>query len=84
MPAVKLIVSKHHALFTSSIALNGEIISLYSYYTKKGLVCVTIADPFSHQPSSYSECTKLNTYASCDMRSVSLNKYIFLTRLSSC
>ena len=48
MPAVKLIVFKYYTLFTSSIALNGEIISPYSYYMKKGLVYIIIADPFSY------------------------------------
>ena len=46
---------------------------------KKGLVYITIADPFSHQPFSCSKCTKLNTYVLCNMRLVPLNKYIFLT-----
>ena len=48
MPAVRLIVSKYYTLFTSSIALNGEIISPYSYYMKKGLVCITIIDLSSY------------------------------------
>ena len=48
MPAIRLIVFKYCAFFTSSIALNGKIISLYSYYVKKGLVYVAIADPFSY------------------------------------
>ena len=48
MPAIRLIVSKYHALFTSSITLNGEIISPYSCYIKKGLVYIAIADPSSY------------------------------------
>ena len=48
MPAVRLTVFKYYTLFTSSIALNGEIISLCSYYVKKGLVYITITKPFSH------------------------------------
>ena len=79
MPAVKLTVSECYVLFTSSIALNSEIISPCSYCTKKGLVCVTITEPFGRQPSSYSECTKSNTRVLCNMRSVSLNKCMFLT-----
>ena len=61
MPAVRLTVSKRYTLFTFSIALNGEIISPYSHYVKKGLVCVIIANPSSCQPSSCSKYTKLNT-----------------------
>ena len=60
-----------------SISLNGEIISPYSCYTRKGLVYIVITDPSSRQSSSYIECTKLNTRALYNMRLVSLNKYIF-------
>ena len=45
MPAVKLTVFKCYTLFTSSIALNSEIISPCSYYVKKGLVYITIIEP---------------------------------------
>ena len=83
MPAVKLTVFKYYALLISSIALNSEIISPCSYYIKKGLVCVTITDLSSCQPFSYSKCTKSNTYILYNMRSVSFNKYTFLTRFNS-
>ena len=45
MPAVRLIVSKRHALFTFFITFNGEIMSLCSCCAKKGLVYIIIADP---------------------------------------
>ena len=48
MPTVKLTAFKYYTLFASSIALNGEIISPYSHYIKKGLVYITIAEPSSH------------------------------------
>ena len=48
MSAVRLIVFKYYTLFTSSIAFDGEIISLYFYYAKKGLVYVIIIDSFSY------------------------------------
>ena len=48
MPAVRLTAFKYYTLFTSSIALDGEIISPCSYYIKKGLVCIVIADLFSY------------------------------------
>ena len=44
MPAIKLLAFKCYALLTSFIAFNGEIISPYSCYIKKGLVCVAIMD----------------------------------------
>ena len=83
MPAVRLTVFKYRALFTSSIALNGEIISPCSYYAKKGLVYIAIANPFNCQPSSCFKYTKLNTCILYNVYLVSLNKYIFLTCLNS-
>ena len=83
MPFIRSLVSECYTLLTSSITLNGEIMSPCSCYIKKGLVCIIITDPFSCQPSSYSEYTKSNTRVLCDMRLVSFNKYIFLTCLIS-
>ena len=83
MPAIKLIIFKRRALFISSIALNGEIISPCSYYIKKGLVYIIIADLSGYQPSSCSKYTKLNTCVLYNMRSVSFNKCIFLTYFAS-
>ena len=80
MPFIRSSASKRYILLTASISLDREIISPYSYYAKKGLVYITIINPFSRQPSSYAEYTKLNTYALYNIRSVSLNKYIFPTR----
>ena len=77
MPFIRSSISKRRALFTTFISLDGEIISPYSHYAKKGLVYIIITDPFSRQPFSYIKCTKLNTRLSYNMRSVSLNKYIF-------
>ena len=70
--------SERYTLLAISISLNKEIISPYSYYAKKGLVYITIINPFGRQPSYYIKYTKLNTYVLCDMRLVSLNKYTFL------
>ena len=82
MSAIRFTASKYYTLFTSSIALNGEIMSPCSYYIKKGLVCITIVNLSSRQPSSYSKYTKSNTCVLYNMRSVSLNKYIFLAYLN--
>ena len=77
MPFIKSLASIYYILLTISISLDGEIMSPYSYYTKKGLVCVAIITPFSRQPSSYSEYTKANTYSLCNICLVSTNKYTF-------
>ena len=78
MPPIKSSASKRYTLLATSISLNGEIISPYSYYTKKGLVCVAITVLFSCQPSFCFKYTKANIYASYNMHLVSVNKYISL------
>ena len=83
MPLIRSFMFKRCTLLAISISLNGEIISPYFYYTEKGLVYIIITNPFSRQPSFYTKCTKLNTYALYNMRLVSFNKYIFLTRPTS-
>ena len=83
MPAIRLTVSKRYALFISSITFNGEIINPCSCCVKKGLVYITIIKPSGYQPSSCSECTKLNTCMLYNMRSVSLNKCTFFTYFNS-
>ena len=82
MPFIRFSVSKRYTLLAISISLNKEIISPYFYYIKNGLVYIIIIDLFSRQPSSYTKYTKLNTYMSCNVRSVLLNKYIFFTYLN--
>ena len=52
----------------------------YSRCVKKKLLYIAIAAPFSHQPSSYSECTKLNIRLFCDIKLVSNAKYAFFMR----
>ena len=44
IPAIRLTAFKYYTLLTSSIALNGEILSPYSYCAKKGLVYIIIAE----------------------------------------
>ena len=77
MPPIRSSASKRCILLAAFISLDGEIINSYSYCAKKGLVYIIIANSFSRQPSSYAECTKLNTYMLYNMRLVSLNKYTF-------
>ena len=77
MPLIRFLASMRYILLAASISLDSKIISPYSHYAKKGLVYITITALFSCQPSSYSKCTKANTYFLCNMRSVSINKCIF-------
>ena len=74
---VKSLISERHARVVILILLLGKIIPTYSHCTKKKLVCVIIATPFSCQPFSYLECTKLNMRLSCNIQLMSNNKYIF-------
>ena len=77
MPPIRSLASVHYVLLAISISLNGEIMSSYSHYMKKGLVYIIIIALFSRQPFFYSKYTKANTYSLCNMRLVSTNKYIF-------
>ena len=77
MPFIRSLASVRYTLLTIFISLDGEIMSPYSCYVKKGLVCVIITAPFSYQPSFYFEYTKANTRSLCDIHSVSTNEYTF-------
>ena len=77
MPPIRSLVSIYCVLLATSISLNSEIMSPYSYYTKKGLVYIVIIALFNYQPSFYSKCTKANTYLLYNIRLVFINKYTF-------
>ena len=68
MPPIKFFTFKPCTPLAASISLNREIISLYSYYIKKGLIYIAIIKPFSCQSSFCAKYTKLNIYALCNMR----------------
>ena len=78
MPPIRSTASKRCALLAVSISLDGEIMSSYSRYARKGLIYVAITDLFGRQSLFYTKCTKSNPYISCDVRLVSLNKYTSL------
>ena len=42
MPFIRSLASIHCVLLATSISLNNKIMSSYSYYAKKGLICITI------------------------------------------
>ena len=48
MPLIRLSASERYTLLTISISFNGEIISPYSRYAKKGLVYITIISFISY------------------------------------
>ena len=83
MPFIRSLVSKrltHYFKLVAVILLLGEIMPTYSYYTEKGLVYIIIITLSSRQPSSCTKYTKLNMGLSCNIRSVSNTKCIFLIR----
>ena len=77
MPFVRLLASECYTYIVAVILSLSKIMPTYSRYMLKGLVYIIIITPFSRQPSFYLEYTKANTCFSCDVRSVSNNKYIF-------
>ena len=81
MPLIKSLASAHYSRVVVLILSLNKIMPIYSHYTEKKLVYITITAPFSRQPFSCLECTKLNIYLSCNVQSVSNIKYIFLVYL---
>ena len=79
MPLIRSLVFKRRAYTVAVILLLGEIMPSYSCYKEKKLVCVIIIALFSYQPSSCFKCTKLNMCLSCNIKSVSNAKYIFIS-----
>ena len=77
MPPIKSLVFKCCAYIVTLILLLGVIMPMCSCCTKKKLVYIIIAAFFSHQPSSYSKCIKLNIYFSCNIKSVFNTKCAF-------
>ena len=75
MPPIRSLVFKHYAYIIVGIFLLGEIMPIYSRYTKKKLVYIIIIVLFSRQPSSYIKCTKSNIRLSCNVKLVSNAKY---------
>ena len=49
MSSIRSLAFIYYTLLAVLISLNSKIISLYSCYTKKGLVYIAIAAPSSHQ-----------------------------------
>ena len=79
MPPIRSLASKCCVYAVVVIFLLGEIMPSYSYCEEKKLVYIIIIAPFSRQPSFYFKCTKSNIHLSCNVRSVSDTKYIFIS-----
>ena len=79
MPLIRSLASKRHTYIIKVILLLSEIIPSYSCYKEKKLVYIIIVALFSRQPSFYFKYTKLNIYLSCNIRSVSDTKCIFIS-----
>ena len=77
MPPIRSLVFVYCVLLTASISLDSKIISPYSCYVKKGLVCIIIIALSNYQPSFYSKYTKANTYLLYNIHLVFTNKYTF-------
>jgi hypothetical protein len=81
MPFVRSLIFKCLACCFKLIAvifLFNKIMLSYSCCIEKGLVYIIIITSFSWQPSSYSECTKLNIYLSYNIYFISNTKCIYL------
>ena len=76
MPLIRFLVSKYRTYIVLVILLLSEIMPTYSYYIKKKLVYIIIIALFSHQPSSYIKCIKLNIYSSYNVKLVFNTKYL--------
>ena len=81
MPPIRSLASERRAYTVTVILSLGEIIPSYSHCEEKKLVYIIITAPFSHQPFSYSKCTKLNMHLSCNIRSMSNTKCLYFMRL---
>jgi hypothetical protein len=82
MPPIRSLVFKYLAYYFKLVAvilLFSKIMPTCSRYTEKGLVYIIIAVLSSRQPSSSSECTKLNIHLSYNIYFIFNAKCIYLT-----
>ena len=75
---IRSLASKRYIYIVAVIFLLSEIMSTYFCCVLKGLVYVAIIALLGCQPSFYIKCTKSNIHSSCDIKSVSNTKCIFL------
>ena len=77
MPFIKSLVSKCYTYIVAIILFLGEIMPTYFCCILKGLVYIAIITLFSRQPSSYTKCIKSNIHSTCNIKLVSVVKYIY-------
>jgi hypothetical protein len=80
MPPIRSLAFKylaHRSKLVAVILLLSEIMPFYSCCAEKGLIYITIMALSSWQPSSCSECTKLNIYLSCNVYFIFNTKCIY-------
>ena len=80
MPLIRSFTFEYYTRVVAVILLLSKIMPTYSRCVLKGLVYIIIIALFSCQPFFYTKYTKSNIYSSCDVRSVSIAKYIFFAR----
>ena len=78
MPLIRSSASKRRLRLVSLILSLDKIMPLYSRYIEKRLSYIIISAPFSRQPFFYTKCTRANIQLSCNIRSVSNTKCIYL------
>ena len=76
MPPIRSLASKRRAYTVAVILLFSKIMPSCFHCGEKKLVYIIIITPFSRQPSSCIECTKLNIRLSCNVKLVSDAKYM--------
>ena len=80
MPPIRSSVFKRHAYIIAVILLLSKIMPTYSCCVLKGLVYIIIIVFLGYQPFSYTKCTKLNMYLSCNIKLVSIAKCVCFMR----
>ena len=80
MPPIRSLVSAYRAKLVAIILLFSEIMPSCSRCEEKKLVYIAITAPFSRQPSFYIKYTKSNIRSSCNVKSVSNTKCLYLIR----
>ena len=78
MPPIRSLASKRYVYTVAVILLLGKIMPSYSHYKEKKLVYIIIAALFNYQPFSYIKYIKLNMCLSCNIKSISNTKYMFI------
>ena len=77
------IASVCYAVLITLILSINKVMPSYSYYIKKGLVCITIISLSSRQPLSYAKYIKANMRLSYNICFISATKYIYYPTLFS-